>query len=208
MLNKILPRPFTDEKPVLLLRRHWFVLTQHIAQAILLLLVPFLVLALLNILDVHLAIELGDPLFAIIVMFIIIYSGIILLFLFTSWLDYSLDIWLVTNYRIVSVEQMGLFNRTISEYRLDRMQDITSEVKGFIKTMVQFGDVRIQTASEQQQFILKDIPDPNAVTRRIIELQNDALLRSMHDTQDGLSGGQRIRPIPKQTDTQNPAQKN
>src|SRR5512133_1855326 len=59
-----------------------------------------------------------------------IYYLAIWLFFFSTVLDYYMDIWIVTNDRIIAVEQQGLFSRTISEMDLWLVQDVTSEIKG------------------------------------------------------------------------------
>lgn len=178
MLRRILANPLPDEKPILFLRRHWFVLTQRILRFVVLLLLPFMILGMLALFNVTIRAGFGDPLFAVIMIAVLMYAGGLWLSLFTVWLDYSLDVWLVTNYRIISVEQQGLFSRVLSENRLDRVQDVTSEVHGFVQTMAKYGNVYIQTAGEHPRSVLKQIPNPTAVARRIIELQNDALARS------------------------------
>jgi uncharacterized membrane protein YdbT with pleckstrin-like domain len=192
MLHKILANPLPGEKPVLLVRRHWFVLFQRILRFVGMLLLPFLVLGVLGLSGVEIGTGPGAPLFGIIALGILIYSAALWLSLFTAWLDYSLDVWLVTNYRIISVEQFGLFSRTLSEQRLDRIQDITSEVHGFIRTIVGYGNVHIQTAGEHPRFVLKQIPHPAAIARRIIELQNDAIARNR-----GEANGLGAPPIPQ-----------
>ena len=153
-------------------------LTQRITRFVLFMLLPFIVLGILALLGISIETEFGDPLFAVLVIVVLIYFSGLCLSLFTVWLDHSLDVWLVTNYRIISVEQKGLFSRTLSEHRLDRVQDVTSEVHGFVQTMVKYGNVHIQTAGEHPRFVLKQIPYPSVVARRIIELQNEALLRN------------------------------
>ena len=76
----------------------------------------------------------------------------LLLFIYHSWVDYYLDVWLVTNERIIAMEQKGLFNRVVSELRLNRIQDVSSEVRGFLATIFKYGRIRIQTASEIDRF--------------------------------------------------------
>ena len=50
------------------------------------------------------------------------------------------------------------------------MQDITSEVKGFIPTFLNYGNIYIQTAGTQERFIFKDIPNAPEVTQEIIKI--------------------------------------
>jgi uncharacterized membrane protein YdbT with pleckstrin-like domain len=99
-----------------------------------------------------------------------IYYGFLWLIAAMEWSDYYLDVLLVTNKRIMRVEQRGLFNRVVAELELERIQDITSTVNGPIRTLFDFGDLAIQTASEVNRMLPKDIPHPVRVRRRIMEL--------------------------------------
>jgi uncharacterized membrane protein YdbT with pleckstrin-like domain len=85
-------------------------------------------------------------------------------------LDYYLDVWIVTNYRVIGVEQRGLFNRVVAEYKLFRIQDVLAEQKGFFSTVVDYGNVHIQTAGEQEVIQFKQIPNPNYIARELIRL--------------------------------------
>jgi len=96
------------------------------------------------------------------------------LFLFQNFLDWFLDIWVVTTKRIINIEQHGLFGRTMSELLLYNVQDVTSDVRGFLRSMLDYGDVKIQTAGEQEHFVFDDVEHPNEVAKRILELANDA----------------------------------
>lgn len=93
---------------------------------------------------------------------------------FFLWIDYYLDVWIVTDERIINIEQKGLFIREISELELSNIQDVTTEVTGFIPTMLNFGKVFVQTAAEKERFIFEDIPDPYAVKGLIMQLARKA----------------------------------
>lgn len=93
-----------------------------------------------------------------------------LLFLFTQFLDYELDVWVVTNDRFVNIEQQGLFARTISELDLWRVQDVTSEVKGVLPTFFNYGDVYVQTAGARERFVLEQVPHPHEVRKLILDM--------------------------------------
>src|SRR3989339_1618815 len=92
------------------------------------------------------------------------------LFGFTEFVDYYLDVWIVTNERVLSVEQKGLFTRVASELHLSTVQDVTSEVKGMLRTVLNYGDVHIQTAAERIRFIFKGVPHPERVREQIVAL--------------------------------------
>ena len=50
--------------------------------------------------------------------------------------DYYLDVWIITDRRVVNVEQKGLFVRQVSELRYQKIQDVTTEVEGFFPTLL------------------------------------------------------------------------
>lgn len=163
-----LPNPIPDEHLVHFLRRHVITLIPLILGYILLLSAPFFAIWYVNmyqpaILDQPVAgpmIVLGGTAF-------FLYAW---LFLFQAFMDYYLDIWVVTNRRILSIEQTGLFSRTVSELRLYRIQDVTSTITGPLHTVFGYGDVEIQTAGEKTRFTFEDIPQPNAIAKSILEL--------------------------------------
>lgn len=79
---------------------------------------------------------------------------------FIEWTDFMLDTWILTNERLVDVEQITLFSRRVSTLTLDRIQDITVEESGFLETLLGIGDVLIQTASEIEQFKVRGAKNP------------------------------------------------
>lgn len=98
--------------------------------------------------------------------------------LFAMWIDYYLDVWIVTTERIITIEHKGLFHRKMSEQRLDRVQDVTTESRGVLQTTIKYGDIHVQTAAETEHFIFRDIAEPELVAREITRLQSEAMLRS------------------------------
>jgi len=87
------------------------------------------------------------------------------------WVDYYLDVWIITDRRVVNIEQKGLFLRHISELRYHKIQDVTTEVTGLIPTLLDYGDVYIQTAGTQPRFLFHNIPKPNIIKDKLISLQ-------------------------------------
>lgn len=90
---------------------------------------------------------------------------------FIIWIDYYFDVWIITDQRIVNIEQNGLFARTTSELRLEKIQDVATDVKGVIPTFLNYGNLEVQTAAEQEKFLFRNIPDPYAVKDLIMKLQ-------------------------------------
>lgn len=82
---------------------------------------------------------------------------------FAAWSDHWLDAWVITNERIIDIEQKGFFRRQVSSFPLDRIQDVTFETNGLLATLLHFGNVRMQTASISDDLIMKQVPFPEDI---------------------------------------------
>lgn len=51
------------------------------------------------------------------------------LFLYINWVNYELDIFVITNNRIICVEQHSFLNRTVGETTLDKVQEVDVQTK-------------------------------------------------------------------------------
>lgn len=157
-----------NEEVILVLRKHKITLLPYALQIILLSLLPMIFYNFIAPLAFPAFLE--APYKMIFIFLSLIYFGFIWILIFIIWVDYYLDIWIVTDQRMLDVEQIGFFHRVVSELDLKRIQDITSNVSGMLATMFGFGNIRIQTAAEEHRFELKSIPHPIATRRKIVEL--------------------------------------
>jgi len=103
-----------------------------------------------------------------------IYYMAMLVFTFTMWTENYLDVWTVTSERIISREQKGLFNRVVSGLGLTNIQDVTVEQKGMVATLLQYGDIYVQTAAEKERFVFQNVPNPYRISKTIQELSEQA----------------------------------
>jgi len=94
---------------------------------------------------------------------------------FFIWIDYYFDIWIITSERIINIEQKGLFVRSMSEVKYSRIQDVTAEEKGVIPTMLDYGDVFIQTAAEKERFVFRKVPGPYELKDMIMDMQKEQI---------------------------------
>ncbi len=160
-----------DEKVIFYLRRHWLVFFGDILMVGVLAVVPygayFLIDKMWNTLLIG---ALSRP---TLILLTSAYYLVIWLFFITTFVDYYLDAWIITDDRILNVEQHGLFSRTISELDLAKIQDVTSEVKGVIPSIFNYGQVFIQTAGETERFIFEQIPKPHDVRKTILQIVED-----------------------------------
>ncbi|MEX0930336.1 MAG: PH domain-containing protein [Candidatus Paceibacterota bacterium] len=115
---------------------------------------------------------------------------------FILWTDYYLDEWIVTLHRIIDVEQLGLFRRDVASLHFDRIQDVKVVVSGFIATLLDYGDLHIQSAGSEREVVLTGAKRPFAVKKELNHLMKqvaDAPQRVvMAETEDGGEGGEKI----------------
>jgi hypothetical protein len=155
------------ENVILLLRRHWFVLFIQLVAFLILGGLPLIAGILIQpVLDrVN-----GQSLF---MFFVIVYYLVWWSSLFYAVAMYLLDVWIITDHRIIDSEQHGYFKRTIAELHLSKIQDISVKITGIIPTFLDYGDLEIQTAGASEKFFFKQIPHPNRVRDIITEAANE-----------------------------------
>lgn len=165
---KKLPGALPDEKIIGLYRRHPITILGLVISFCVFLVLPFMAYAVLKLYGAGL--YENQPLMSVFIMSGGLFFMFVVLFLYQHFMDYWLDMWILTNQRIINIEQNGLFSRTTSELRLYRVQDVTAEVNGFVKTILDFGMVYVQTAGEKVYFTFEDVPHPNQIAKNVLEL--------------------------------------
>lgn len=113
-----------------------------------------------------------------------IYLLILWIGFFIYWTDFILDSWILTNERLVDIEQLGLFSRRISTLSLDRIQDVTTQESGLIDTFFKIGTVYIQTAGEQREFKIPSARNPERIKELIMlsyQEDKDKVLQKIAD---------------------------
>lgn len=90
------------------------------------------------------------------------------IYAFLIWIDVWFDTWIITSSRIINIEQSGLFSREVSELKLFAYKMSPSKRMGFSKHFLNYGDVHIQTAGEEERFQFRSVPDPYGVKNIIM----------------------------------------
>ncbi|MBI5816817.1 MAG: PH domain-containing protein [Candidatus Yonathbacteria bacterium] len=167
-----------DETIILEVRKHWFIFMAQSLPLIFLIFFPFIVKIILSVTGLSDIVVFGKHAQTFITIITTMWVWFIWVAFFILWTDYYLDILILTNKRIIEIEQKALFVREISTFRLDRIQDITVEVSGVIPTFFSFGDIHIQTAGEVPEISVKSIPDPHKVREIVSRAQDEAIDKS------------------------------
>lgn len=160
---------YEGEKIVKVVRKHWFVFFVEMLLMALLAVLPavlyyfFLPFIATGPLGEQFSWDLifsrvGPPEFLYLVWLLVVWHVAAII-----WTDYYLDIWVITNQRIIDIEQLGLFNRRVSAFRLDMLQDVTIEIPGLLATLIKFGNIHVQTAGDDRDFIMPGVTHPEEV---------------------------------------------
>lgn len=97
------------------------------------------------------------------------------IWLFWALVTYYLDVLIVTNERLIHIEQKGVFHRTVAEARLSRIQDITIKISGVLPTFLHYGDIKIRSAAEVPEFDFSQVRYPEKLKETIMNQQRYAV---------------------------------
>ena len=159
-----------DEQIIGVIRRHWFFLFLQCISVVVLMLIPLCGLFVLSVFapDVLRMVFISYApylFFSLALWFLINWMMLALI-----WTDHYLDIWAITDRRIIKIDQVRLFNRHVSSFRLERLQDLTVEVDGILATLLDYGTIHAETASgHDEQFTASFLPHPEQIKSRILE---------------------------------------
>lgn len=181
-----------DERILLQVRRHWFVLLIRLSFPALGALLPLISLLALQQLGMWtifysaLAEYVANPTLFLTFFYFgwltLSYSAA-----FNVWTHYYLDVLTITNERIILVDQRSMFSRTVASFRLERMQDIYVDVSGMFATLLDYGTIHAETASDStEEFRAAFIPKPREVKAVILEASDTLLHRRYTSTPDTL----------------------
>jgi Bacterial PH domain len=158
------------EHVVLQVRKHWFLFILELLPYAIMAIVPFVLPKLL---------ALSPQMVKYVIYFE--YStqlsraalGVWLLVVWTSawgaFTRYFLNLWVLTNARIVNIKQRRFFSREVSSLFLSRIQDVTTNVSGLLPSLLGIGNIKAQTAAEDVEFVMNGIPNPEHMRDLILK---------------------------------------
>jgi hypothetical protein len=105
------------------------------------------------------------------------YFLLIIPFITVAFIDYYYDLHIVTDRRLIDVDQHSLFVREINELALEEVQDVTSRMVGVLGSIFDFGFVTIETSSATQKFEFDNVRHPREIAGIILDLADQAKQR-------------------------------
>ncbi len=145
------------EKVMMVVRRHWIIF-------VILWIHAFVGLFINIVLHIMFGFQLW------VIMFSIVYLMGFIVFMYIEWINHELDMYVVTNSRIIWIEQVWFLNREVSQCALNDVQEVNSKTKWFFANMLNYWDLTIQTAWNASNFHMEYTPDPLQTSRKVLNL--------------------------------------
>ena len=181
-----LPFPLQEtEKVLLMCRRHWIYLYPRMVLQILIAVLPVLAL--------FLVLRWADAMDGLAAKVAMVVSAIWL----AGWAvkiillkyRYDNDLWTITNQRIIDSYRSNPFSLKITTADLVDIVDTSLNRSGLLPTMLNYGDIRCETAGERQDISLPAVPHPQEV-HALIDRERDRERKSTYE------GGGSVQPTP------------
>lgn len=165
--KKHFPGQLEHEEIFTVIHRHWFNILSHFLTILFCtlgtLVFFFLTPVIAAIFDLKLQPAIVYFITSTMLLFLWVYA-------FFIWIDYYFDVWVITDERILNIEQKSLFTRIASEVNMSKVQDVTTRVEGFLPTLLDYGDIFIQTAGQEKHFHFRNVGNPDVHKDEIVQL--------------------------------------
>lgn len=160
----------SGEHIILSVRKHWIILVGSLIPYVILDYLPYLlprVGAFLDSLNPAGSISYGEMLsfgnpwvdFIVGVYWLFVWMGA-----FGVFTNYFLDQWIITNERIIDINQVSFWNRDISSLFFDRVENVETELHGLFTTLFHVGTVSVESAgAEVGRVRMNGLPNPSRV---------------------------------------------
>ncbi|MHA2055296.1 MAG: hypothetical protein ACW99F_17085 [Candidatus Hodarchaeales archaeon] len=151
-----------EEKVILLLRKHSFTNLGWILKSFVIIIAP----AFITILPFFTLMPYGFQIISILSWYLLVSA-----YVFEKFLSWFYHANIITDERIFDIDFNHMTNRKITDAEIDQIQDVTVEISGTIGTVLNYGNVLIQTAAEIPQVEFESVPEPDKVARILRELR-------------------------------------
>lgn len=165
--QKLFPSQQPDEKIILIAREHWFKLFVKVFAIALLSLLPWIFQLLLVDSTILSRSETASLIAAAVIN--VYYLGL-LIALFVVFVLYYLNVHIVSEQRVVDIDQVGLLSHEVSELNIETIEDVSSHTVGIFGNILNYGTVYVQTAGGTERFEFHNVPNPEAIASTILDL--------------------------------------
>lgn len=162
--NTTIAHQETEERILLIIRRHFSTNLSWIVVTILLLLLPPFVTALQQQFDFSLFLP---PSFLLVL--ILLYYLVVFGFAFINFFSWFYNLGVVTTLRVIDVDAPSILSQTVSSSFLPEIVDVSYSQKGILQGLFNFGDVHVQTEALRENFEFLSVPQPSKISDIILD---------------------------------------
>ena len=157
--NNTFKGQLSEETTILVIRKHWITLALPLFLVLLTALIPIIIY----------------PLITPTLLYFDFYWFLSSAFWFFLWnlfffnlMIYSLNTLVITNKRVIETKQLGFFKYSANEFQKDKIQDISVKIIGILPSLLNYGNLEIQTAGSENKFNFTNFPDPEKIKQIIL----------------------------------------
>lgn len=100
------------------------------------------------------------------------FAGIVSLvavaYFFWGWVGWYYSVYIATTERIIEVHQRGFFDRKVTEFGLDKVQNINYHIKGLQAVLFRYGTIAVRTYVGD--LVMKGIHNPVKIHQKLIKI--------------------------------------
>lgn len=141
------------------------------------------------------------------IIFIILFIGA-LIYTIHLWMNWYFDLFVLTNQRLINIDQKGIFTREVSEATYKNVQGATYELSGLFAMLFNYGTVKIQAIGIKDLVKIESAEDPKRLQELILDIKDKAaeneemsatdLINIITKTKNDLSD--KIKPLTSKSD--------
>jgi len=98
------------------------------------------------------------------------------------FLDWYFDVWIITDLGVIDIEVNGMFDKNAKRVEYTAIDALGYKINGIMATILNFGDVTIDTMGTHMSLILKEAPHPKSIEKLVVKYQEKSVEdSSFHD---------------------------
>ncbi len=175
---KLFKEQFDDEEVLLVFRKHPIVMRKGLVFASVALLVGPLYTLILT------YVKTANPptmtFFGLSFLFSILLCVVVFL---PYWIGWYFSVYIVTNQRLMQINQKGLFHRSMVGLGLNQIQMVNYEIAGFQETVLGYGTIMIQTFVGS--LTIHEVHHPAKIQKELLEILRDQGINASSSPMDG-----------------------
>ena len=163
---------FQTQKPnetiILFLRSHFVTNVSWIITSLILITLPIIILTFLPNFGIDFLSSPTAVRFTTI--YVLFYYLMVSSYVFISFLHWFYNVFIISSERVVDIDYSDIVIHNIAITNLSHIEDVNYTQSGFVPTLLNYGNVFVQTAGNERNFEALSVPKPREVTHIIGDL--------------------------------------